>query len=393
MALRPNPYHRRACPGPQAEEKIVTPVVKRVKYLYNQSTNMTDTANVTCPQCGHEFPASEGLEKKLRLQIEAEKLLEVKDLQKVIQENEEKIKSFREQELALREKSRKLEDKEKDLELETQRRMEIEKKKVEEDTAKRLAEEYRFKDLEKEKQISDMKKLIEDLKRTSQQNSMQTQGEVGELDLQDMLTKLFPTDEITEVKKGELGGDVRQVVRTQRGTDCGMILWERKRTKAWDEKWIAKLKEDMQRDKAHLGVIVSEVLPKDFKKEIGERNGVWLVTTNFVEPIATLLRKNLYDIAKGRAIALNKQSKAEELYDFVTGRDFIVQVERMVEIYLEMRMQITKERVASEKLWKQREMQVDGLLKGVSGIYGGMQHIAGTALPQVKSLELPEGDA
>lgn len=365
---------------------------------------MSDANNVKCPHCGHEFPASEGLsshfkeeasleiEKKLRQKIESEKALEMKDLQKTLQEKDEKINDFREKELELREKSRKLEDKEKELELETQRRLAEKTKKVEEDTEKRFVEEHRFKDLEKDKKISDMQKLVEELKRTSQQNSMQTQGEVGELDLQETLTKLFPTDEVTEVKKGELGGDVRQVVRTQRGTDCGMILWERKRTKSWDEKWVSKLKEDMQRDKAHLGIIVTEVLPKDLKKEIGERNGVWLVTANFVEPLATLLRKNLYDIAKGRAIALNKQTKAEELYDFVTGRDFVTQVERMVEIYLDMRMQITKEKVSAEKLWKQREMQVDGLLKGVAGIYGGMQQIAGTAMPQVRSLELPDGE-
>lgn len=359
------------------------------------------TNQIKCPKCGHDFPASEGLishlkeeagaeiEKKLRAEIELEKNLEVADLKKILQEKDEKIGDFRKQEIDLREKSRKLEEKEKDLELETQRRIDEEKRKIEEETAKRLDEEHHLKDLDKNKKISDMEKLIEELKRKSQQGSMQTQGEVVELELEQTLSKLFPTDEITEVKKGELGGDVRQIVRTIKGTECGLILWERKRTKAWTEDWVKKLKEDMRRDKALLGVIVTEVLPKDFKKEIGERNGVWVVTANFVEPLATLLRRNLYDIAKGKAISLNKQSKAEELYDFVTGADFVSQVERMVEIYMEMRMQITRERTSSEKLWKQREMQVDGLLKGVSGIYGGMQSIAGTALPQVKSLELP----
>src|SRR3989344_6106657 len=314
---------------------------------------------VKCPKCGNEFPASEGLishlkeeasleiEKKIRSKIESEKNLELQDLKKNLQEKDEKINDFREQELKLRERSRKLEDKEKDLEVETKRRIDVEKKKIEEETAKKLSEEHRFDDLEKDKRISDMKNLIEELKRTSQQGSMQTQGEVGELSLEKTLEKLFPTDEISEVKKGELGGDVRQIVKTQRGTECGMILWERKRTKAWTEGWVKKLKEDMQRDKAQLGVIITEVLPKDFKKEIGERNGIWIVTAGFVEPLARLLRQNLYDVAKGKAITLNKQGKAEELYDFVTGQDFIQQVERMVEIYLEMRSQITKERVLS----------------------------------------------
>lgn len=359
---------------------------------------------IKCPKCGNKFEASEGLmshikeearteiERSLREKIESEKNLEFQDLQKILKEKEEKIGEFRERELELREKSRKLEEKEKDLELETLKRIDEEKLKIEESTERRLIDEHHLKDLEKDKKISDMKKLVEELKRKSLQGSMQTQGEVGELDLEETLKKLFPTDEIIEVKKGELGGDVRQIVKTQRGTVCGLILWERKRTKAWDEKWIRKLKEDMRRDKAHLGVILTEIFPKDFKKEFGDRGGVWLVNTKLVEPLATLLRKNLYDIAKGQAIVLNKQSKAEELYDFVTGQEFIQQVERMVDIYLEMRIQISKERAFFEKQYKQREMQVNRLLGGVSGIYGSMQGIAGSALPQVKNLELDTGE-
>src|SRR3989339_1512422 len=170
---------------------------------------------IKCPKCGHEFTASEGLmshlkeeagleiEKKVRAEIENEKSLEVQDLKKTVQEKNEKINDFRKQELDLRERSRKLEDREKNVELETQRRIDEEKKKIEEDTAKRFIDEHHLKDLEKDKKFSDMEKLVEELKRTSQQGSMQTQGEVGELELEKTLEKLFPTDEISEVKKGE----------------------------------------------------------------------------------------------------------------------------------------------------------------------------------------------
>jgi hypothetical protein len=358
---------------------------------------------IKCPKCGHEFPASEGLishlkeeagaeiEKKIRSEIESEKSLELSDLKKTLEEREKKINEFREQELELREKSRKLEEKEKDLELETQRRMDAEKSRVEEETSKRLGEEYRLKELENEKRVSDMKKMIEDLKRTSQQGSMQTQGEVAELDLEETLRRLFPTDEISEVKKGELGGDVRQVVKTQRGTDCGLIVWERKRTKAWTEDWVKKLKEDIARDKANLGVIVTEVLPKDFKKEIGEKSGIWITTAPFVEPLAMLLRKVLYDVAKEKSVKAGKQSQAEEIYDFVTSSEFISQIENMVTIYQEMKGEISKERAVYERQWKLREVQVDSLLKGLSGVYGSMQGYAKNALPQVKSLELMDG--
>jgi len=359
---------------------------------------------IKCPQCGHEFPASEGLmshlkeeagaeiEKEIREKIKNENSLELADLKRNLQEKESKIEAFRKQELDLREKSRQLEDKEKDLELETQRRIDEEKKKIEEDTSKRLVDEHHLKDLEKDKKLSDMEHLVEELKRKSQQGSMQTQGEVGELELEETLRKLFPTDEIAEVKKGELGGDVRQVVKTVKGTECGLILWERKRTKVWTDGWIAKLKEDIHRDSASLGAIVTEVLPKDFKKEIGEKSGIWITTSSFVEPLAMLLRKVLYDVAKEKAVKAGKQTKAEEIYDFVTSNEFIGQVDRMIGIYQEMQAEISKERAASERQWKQREMQVTRLISGVAGIYGSMQGIAGSALPQVKNLELSDGE-
>jgi hypothetical protein len=294
--------------------------------------------------------------------------------------------------LELREKGRKLEDKEKDLELETQRRISEEKIRIEEDIAKRFVDEHHLKDLEKDKKISDMENLVEELKRTSQQGSMQTQGEVAELDLEQTLSRLFPTDDITEVKKGELGGDVRQMVKTARGTECGLIIWERKRTKVWTEGWVGKLKEDLHRDGANIGAIITEVMPKDFKKQIGEKSGIWITTSNFVEPLAMLLRKVLYDVAKERSVKAGKQTQAEEVYDLVTSNEFISQIERMVTIYQEMKSEISKERAVYERQWKLRETQVDRLIKGLSGVYGSMQGIAGSALPQVKNLELGEGE-
>jgi hypothetical protein len=337
---------------------------------------------IKCPKCGEIIEVSED--------FKAEVNSEVAELKKALQEKDVKMDQFRDQELELRAKARKLEEQEKELELTTQRRIDEEKQKIEELTLQKASEEHRMKDLEKDKKISDMEHLVEELKRKSEQGSMQTQGEVLELDLEETLKKLFPTDEITEVKKGELGGDIRQLVKTQRGTVCGLIIWESKRTKAWSEEWVTKLREDLRRDKAHIGAIVTEAMPKEIKKGIGEKLGIWICTPEFMEPLANLLRKNLYDIAKEKSVSLNKQTKAEELYDFATSHEFVQQVERMVEIYLEMKDQVSKERATSERQWKQREMQIDRLLTGVTGIYGSLQGIAGSALPQIRQLDSGE---
>ena len=359
---------------------------------------------IKCPHCNREFEMTDvlkhqieedvksAIENKLKKEIEEKSKMEFDDLERKLKEKDEKVKILQEQELTLREQKRKVEEKEKELELELTRKIDEARKNIEAEVLQKASDDHRLKDLEKDKKISDLMKSLEDAQRKALQGSQQTQGEVVELELEESLKRLFPYDEIIEVKKGELGGDVRQIVKTPRGTSCGLILWERKMTKNWDEKWIGKLKDDMRRDKAQVGIIFTEIFPKDFKHEMGERNGVWLVGTKLYEPLAFVVRKALYDIAKNQAISANKQSKSEELYDYVTGHEFVQQVERMVETYLEMKNQISKERASSERVYKLREMQVDRLLKGVSGIYGSIQGIAGSALPQVKNLELESGD-
>lgn len=359
---------------------------------------------IKCPSCGHEFEASEVLtsqikeetkleiEKNLREKIKGEARMEIEDLRRALREKEEKVEESRERELRLREEKRKLEDKEKELELEVQRRVDEEKKKVEEVISKQAAEDHRLKDLEKDKKISDMEKLVEELKRKAQQGSMQTQGEVMELDLEKTLRTNFTDDEIVPIGKGEQGADIRQIVKSPRGTICGVILWESKRTKAWSDSWINKLKDDLRKEGANLPVIVSDVMPKDINSNLGPKDGVWITTFSLVIPLAILLRKTLLDSMREKVISQNRQSKATELYDYITGHEFAQQVETMVEAYLEMKNQIARERTLYERQWAQREMQVNRLLSGVAVIYGSMQGIAGTALPQIKTLELESGE-
>ena len=236
-----------------------------------------------------------------------------------------------------------------------------------------------------------MAKAVEEAHRKGAQGSQQLQGEVQELDLEELLKKEFPGDTIEPIGKGVLGADVRQIVRSPRGMDCGHILWESKRTKAWSDSWVDKLKEDLRSDKANIPAIISETLPEEIKTGIGLRNGIWVASPALSLPLAMLLRKALLDSARQKMIAQNQLSKAEELYGYITGHEFAHQVEAMVETYKDMQEQIIRERTAFEKSWKQREAQVGRLLSGVAGIYGSMQGIAGSSLPTISKLELSSG--
>jgi hypothetical protein len=248
-----------------------------------------------------------------------------------------------------------------------------ERQKVFEEASKIEFERQSLKIAEKDKQLDDLKKALALAQQKSDQVSQQLQGEVLELQLEQMLKQAFPTDIIQPVGKGVHGADITQEIRTPKGTACGMLLWESKRTKRWDEKWIDKLREDMRIAGAMGAVIVSAELPPDCVAGIASRSGgIWIVKEVLAVSLAQLLRDKLIAVARERFIAANKTEKAEMLYTYVTSHEFQQQVASLMEVYRDMKEQIVRERSAFEKVWKQRESQADKLLSGTSGIIGRM---------------------
>jgi hypothetical protein len=344
---------------------------------------------IICPHCKKPIELTQALSHEMKEQIIDE---QNKKHEEELAEMKRKLDVAQEAELVIRKQKNQLDEEKRTFELDKQRQLDAEREKIRQKTAEEIMESQRLKDKEKDKVIDDLKKSLEDAQRKATQGSQQLQGEVQELDLEQLFQKEFPGDTIEPIGKGTVGADIRQIVRSPRGMDCGHILWESKRTKAWSDGWIAKLKEDLRSDKSHIPAIVSEVLPDEIKNGLGLKDGVWVASPRLAIPLAMLLRKTLLDVARQKIIVQNQQSKAETLYTYVTSHEFAQQVESMIETYREMADQITRERTAFEKNWKQREAQVNRLLTGVAGIYGSMQGIAGPALPPIKSLELTSED-
>lgn len=328
----------------------------------------------------------EEIKSKLRKQFQEEQ----EEIKEELLESREKIAKFRDQELELRKQKRELEAQKEEMALEVEKRLSEEKKRIEEMVLKRAFEEHRLRDLEKEKVISDLKKSLEEARLKAQQGSQQLQGEVFELDIEDLLRTSFPQDSIEEVGKGIKGADVKHVVKSRMGKPCGVILWEIKRTRNWTEGWIDKLKTDVRSEKANVPVIITTALPSGVENGLGVKDGVWICSFNFVLPLAMLLREKLHDVAKERFVQSNRGSTADLVYDYVTGHEFRQQVEALVEVFADMQNQVHKERVAYEKSWKQREAQVRKLFLSTASIYGSMQGLIGSSMPQVRGLELNE---
>jgi hypothetical protein len=344
---------------------------------------------ITCPHCHKPFE----LDELLTHQIKEEFLSgEQKKHEAELAQMKRNLVKAQEAELEVRKQKNVLDEEKRTFELDKQRQLDAERDKIRKATEEQLLEQIRLKEKEKDKVIDDLKKSLEDAQRKATQGSQQLQGEVMELDLEATLRTTFPLDSIEPIGKGVLGADIRQVVKSPGGKVCGTILWESKRTKAWSDGWVTKLKDDMRNDKANIPAIISETLPEEAKTGMGLKDGVWVSSHKLFIPLAMLLRKSLIDAAYQKFVSDNKQSKAEQIYGYVTSHEFAQQVESMVEVYNDMLSQITRERVAFEKSWKLRESQVQRLLSGVSGIYGNIQGAAGPALPPIKSLEFDTGE-
>jgi hypothetical protein len=336
------------------------------------------------------------LEESLRKKLATDFENQLKVLQQSVTENEEKLKESRRKELEYLQKEKALKVKEEEMELQIQRQLMAEREKLKEQLTAEQAErmsvkdqEYQLRTKELEKQIEDQKKLVDEMKRKAEQGSMQMQGEVQELLLEEMLQATFPFDLVTEVGKGVRGADCIQTVRNSFGSEVGKIIYESKRTKDFALDWIEKLKADMRQLGADVAVIVTQAFPKDMDR-FGEKDGVYICSFAEVRSVALLLRNGLLKVADVRKSGENKGDKMVMLYDYLTGHEFGEQWKAIREGFMSMKLSIQKERDAMERLWKAREKQLEKVLLNAAHIRGSVEGIAGADSVNLNLLD--EGD-
>ncbi|MFV8356851.1 DUF2130 domain-containing protein [Flavobacterium sp. XS1P32] len=245
--------------------------------------------------------------------------------------------------------------------------------------------ELKFK--EYQKQSDDQKKLIEEMKRKQEQGSMQLQGEVMELAIEEWLASSFPLDTIDEIKKGANGADCLQIVNTRELQNCGTIYYESKRTKAFQPAWIEKFKNDIRAKKVNLGVLVTEVMPSGMDR-MGFKDGIWICTFEEFKGLSAVLRQSVVQVSQAVQSQENKGDKMEMLYDFLTSTEFRLQMEGITEGFTQMQTDLSSEKRAMQRIWSQREKQIDKVINNTVHMYGSIRGIAGNAVQTVKALEL-----
>lgn len=335
----------------------------------------------------------QSIETNLRKSISADYENQLSMLTQNNKDNEEKLKLARQKELEFLQKEQALKTREQEMELNLQRQLQSERSKLSEEIRKLEEEknatkevEYQLRQKELEKQLEDQKKLIEEMKRKAEQGSMQLQGEIQELALEEMLKAAFPFDMISEVGKGIRGADCIQTIRNQFGQECGRIIYESKRTKHFDKAWIEKLKADMRSTNADVAVIVSQALPEQLNK-FGQVEGIWICSFTEVAALAHVLRDGVIKIYNASKSQENRGDKMHLLYDYLTSNEFGEQWKAIREGFQSMKLSIQRERDAMEKLWKAREKQLEKVLLNAAHIKGSIEGIAGNDQIQLNLLD------
>jgi hypothetical protein len=372
---------------------------------------------IKCKYCGKEIEISEALQHKIEEQaLVAERAKHQKELTDAIKQAEQKAFERLQKDYALRlknlerekeeekernskllkqleelsEEIRRLRRKDEERELEMKKRLADEEEKIRENARKKAFEEHELKDKEKDKKLSDALGQIEVLKAKIQRGSQQTQGEVMEVEIEEILKREFPDDDIEEIKKGQRGADVLQKVIDKKGRGCGSILWESKNAK-WTEEWLAKLREDQRQAKAQLGVLVTSDPPKEIDT-FTYRDGVWITQRKFVLGLALALRFDLIHLHHEKLISVGKNEKMEILYQYLTGTEFRHRIEAIAESFTNLQQDMEKEKRYFNIKWARQEKEIRKIVDNTHGMYGDLQAVTGRALQQIKSLELPTGE-
>ena len=331
--------------------------------------------------------AVDAAREEARAKAVAEQAQALQALQEDLAQKSQAIDGFRQQELELRRQKQALEEQQKNLELDLQRRLDEERQRLTATISQREADRFGLVEAERRKKIEDAQKANDDLRRKLEQGSQQLQGEVLELEVEQSLANSFLHDLIEEVKKGQRGADVIQTVRTPTGQPAGKIIWEAKRAENWSDKWLQKLKDDQQEARADLAVLVTTAMPRGTTDPFMRIGDVWVVSPQVLRPMAETLRVILLEAHKLRQAATGQAEKVEQLYHYLSSARFSQRVRTMLDSFAAMQTDLMAEKRAMVKIWAKRQTQIERVTHSMLNVVGELQAISQNSLPELEAIE------
>ena len=331
------------------------------------------------------------LQEQIKKELQEEQDESIRFLKKELAEKSNQVKELNKSKALIEKLKREKEEIESkikaDAEIALTKRLQEEKENIK----KILEEQNELKFRQKEEQLKQLRTQLQIAQRKAEQGSMQLQGEVQELAIEEYLADRYPFDAIEEIKKGARGADCIQTVHTREVQNCGKIYYESKRTKEFQKSWIEKFKADMRDRGVDVGVLVTQVLPNELDR-MGLIDGVWVCTFEEFKGLSAVLRESVIRLSFAKKGQENRTDKMNLLYNYLTSTEFSMQIEAIVEGFTQMQSDLDSEKRSMARIWKQREKQINKVLENTVGMYGSIKGIAGNAISSVKALELPYSD-
>jgi hypothetical protein len=349
-----------------------------------------------------KLEAERAVEERLKVRSEAqleevrrESEARVERMNKDLADARAKADSAALKEVELLRKQQELDDAKRAIALETEKRLLEERKRFQElsdeQTTQRMAllqEQTRLREKEQEEKNAQLQRTVDQLQQRLSQGAQQAQGEAQELVLKDILVDAFEEDVIEDVAKGIRGADLVQRVRTPSREDCGVILWESKRTQGWSAGWLEKLRDDQREIGAVCAVIVTQALPPEIKN-FGMVDGVWVCGWSYAGALGAALRAGIQDVHAARRSTAGRDTKMHLLYDYLVGHEFRQRVQGVIEAIVSMQEELGAEQRAFARIWKRRGISMNRALTQLGSVYGDLQGIVGAKLEDISPLALP----
>lgn len=259
-------------------------------------------------------------------------------------------------------------------------RVGIDKQKARTEKVANMAEKYRK---ARDKAIERARQLEEMIKKGT---TPQIEGFDFERELVNQLRSRFPEDEIKPTGRK---GDIIQTVKAE-NKKVGKIIYECKKTKEFQNKFIEQIRRDKTRVIADYGVIVTWATKED-------RQGFWVegdiivVHPYGVLDIATLLRETLVQMYTLKLSKSEFETKGKALLEFMQSEEFRARIQDSIAKSREAYEILKKEYKTHVNTWKKRARIYESIYKNTGVIQDTVRYVLlhgkiPEKLPEIKEL-------
>lgn len=239
---------------------------------------------------------------------------------------------------------------------------------------------------EKAKAFAETQKLtdkVAELQRALEKKSNEELGEGAEVEIFEALRREFPDDRIDRVTKGSAGADIHHVVMLN-GKACGTIIYDSKNHNAFRNEHVAKLRTDKLAAKAEHAILSTHKFPQG-TRQIHMDDGVVLANPARVLVIVGLLRQHLVQVHTLRLSGVERESKTNALYEFITSErctQLLGRVDARAEDLLDQQI---NEKKWHDAHWKKQGEAFREIQKAKADLDNEISSIIGTAATTTRS--------